>query len=172
MTGSTLRLIWSAVVAFGFYFGWSFWANSGPDISSSVTLRSAIVQGTYSGVITLGFTFVLEKLVHRFRGNCLSLAFMTPILCKVHSKTSQNIAIQAAFRDGLNLSARYFSGAKIHGALLAPLLPLAVQSALVISVNVLNQTPNLWLTVAPSIFFTGLYAFTYTFALLRLDQAD
>jgi len=46
-------------------------------------------------------------------------------------------------------------------------LPLAVQSDLVVSVNWLNQTPNLWLTFAPSILFTGLYGYLYTFTLLN-----
>jgi len=164
---STVRLLISALVAFGFYFSWSYWANSGPEIPSHITLRSAIVQGLYSGGVTLFFTFILEKVVNRFGGHCLSLAFMTPILCSVRSKTTQNRAIHSAFSHGLATSASYFQGKKIPGAMVAPLLPLLVQSLLVISVNIVNNTPNLWLTVTPSILFTGLYGYIYTFTLLK-----
>ncbi len=164
---ATVRLVISALVAFCFYFAWSYWANSGPEIKPTDTFRSALVQGLYSGFVTLGFTFILERAVARFNGHCLSLAFMTPILCSVYSKSKQNLAIKQAFNHGLNRSAQFLEGARIPGAVLAPLLPLLVQSALVILVNLINQTPNLWLTVAPSIFFTGLYGYVYTFTLLK-----
>ena len=161
----------SATVAFGFYFGWAFWANSGPEISPDVQWRTAIIQGSYSGFVTLFFTFLLEKSIAKFGAHCLSLAFMTPILCSVHSKSRQNLAIYAAFNHGLSTSAKYLAGKKISGALLAPLLPLLVQSSLVILVNYLNQTPNLWLTVAPSILFTALYGYVYTFTLLASSRS-
>lgn len=167
MNGSTIRLIVSALVAFGFYFGWAYWANSSPEIPKDITIRAALVQGGYSGLVTLGFTFVLEFLVKRFGGHCFSLAFMTPLICKVHSKTTQAQAIVRAVNHGLDESARFFAGKKIAGVILVPLMPLAVQAVLVISINWLNQTPNLWLTVAPSILFTGLYGYLYTFTLLK-----
>lgn len=164
---STLRLVLSAVVAFSFYFGWAFWANSSPTINLDVTLRAALVQGSYSGLVTLVFTWLLEKSVARFHGHCLSLAFMTPILCQFHSTSRQNRAIGRAFNHGLNASAKTFEGTKIPGALIAPLLPLIVQTTLVVLVNVVNQTPNLWLTISPSVFFTALYGYSYTFALIK-----
>ena len=164
---STLRLFVSAVVAFSFYFGWAFWANSSPEIGYEITLRAALVQGSYSGLVTLIFTWLLEKSVSQFHGHCLSLAFMTPILCRFHSKSRQNKAIGRAFNHSLQLSARAFEGTKIPGALLAPMLPLMIQTTFVVLVNVLNQTPNLWLTVAPSVFFTALYGYSYTFALIK-----
>ena len=49
---------------------------------------------------------------------------------------------------------------------MAPLLPITIQSSIAISVNLINQTPNLWLTVAPSIFITAIYGYAYTFTLL------
>jgi len=167
MSASTTRLLLSAILAFGFYFGWAYWANSSPDIAPDVTIKAAVVQGSYSGFVTLGFTFVLEKLVSRFGGHCFSLAFLTPLICKVRSKTTQAKAIVRAVNHALDLSAGYFSGKRIAGVFLVPLLPLTVQSVLVVSVNWLNQTPNLWLTVAPSILFTGLYGYLYTFTLLN-----
>lgn len=100
-------------------------------------------------------------------GHCLSLAFVTPVLCGVYSKTRHNRAIAASFNHALTLSAEKLNQAEFPGVLIAPLLPLAVQSSLVILVNVLNETPNLWLTVAPSIFFSGVYGYVYTFTLLK-----
>lgn len=167
MSSSSIRLLVSAVVAFGFYFAWAYRVNRGPDIDPAVTQRAALVQGSYSGGVTLGFTFILEKLVSRFGGRCFSLAFMTPILCGVRARTDQARAIAASFRDALETAADYFEGKRIAGAILAPLIPLAVQSVAVVSVNLINKTPNLLLTVAPSIVLTGAYGYLYTFTLLR-----
>lgn len=163
---STLRLILSAVISFTFYFAWSYWANSMATDDQALVLRSAIVQGTLSATITLLFTFLLEKLVSKFGESYLSLVFIVPIICTVHSKTKQNIAIFRSFRSALDKSAHYLSNNSIPGNLLAPLLPIAVQSSIAIGVNVINQTPSLWLTVAPSILITAIYGYVYTFALL------
>ena len=162
-----IRLILSGVVSFAFYFGWAYWANSADDIPSSVTLKSALVQGLYSGFVTLFFTLILEKVVNKYKTSYVSLAFVTPILCLFHSKTPQNIAIKQSFNNAINLSASYFKDKKLAAILFAPIIPIAIQSVLVIGVNVVNQTPNLALTVAPSILFTALYAYTYMFALVK-----
>jgi hypothetical protein len=50
--------------------------------------------------------------------------------------------------------------------LLAPLFPIAIQSTIAIGVNIINQTPNLWLTVTPSILITAIYGYSYTYTLL------
>lgn len=161
------RLILSGVVSFVFYFGWAYWANSADDIPQSITLQAALVQGLYSGFVTLFFTFILEKVVNKYRTSCVSLAFITPIVCMFHSKTPQNIAIQQSLNNAIKLSASYLSNKKVAGTLFAPIIPIVIQSTLVTAVNVINQTPNLALTVAPSIIFTALYAYTYMFALLK-----
>ncbi|WP_100643731.1 hypothetical protein [Alteromonas facilis] len=164
---STLRLLLSGVVAFVFYFAWAYWVNSGPEIPAELTLRSALVQGGYSGLATFFFTLLLEftnrHVSHRF----LSLAFMVPILCYVHSPTRQAGAIRVAMNDALDYSATWAKGSCIPGVVLAPLLPLCIQSILVIALNLANNTPNLWLTVTPSILFSGLYAYSYSFTLFR-----
>jgi len=162
-----VRLLVSGIVAFVFYFSWTYWANSSPTIPESTTLQAALVQGGYSGFVTLFFTFILEKVVFKYKNNCISLAFIMPILCKFHSKSPQNIAIKQSLNDAIELSALYFNKQKFTGALLAPLIPIAIQSVLVITVNMINQTPNLLLTVAPSILFTMLYAYTYMFSLIK-----
>lgn len=164
---SRLRLLWSALVAFVFYFGWSYWANSLVTDDQALVFRSALVQGSLSGSVTLMFTVILESAVKRFGSHCMSLVFVVPVLCTVHSKTKHNQAIFKTFTEALDYSAGVMKGACLPGTLFAPLLPLAVQSSLTISVNLVNQTPNLWLTVAPSIFFTGLYGYIYTFTLLK-----
>jgi hypothetical protein len=109
---------------------------------------------------------MLEKSVSKFGESYLSLMFIVPIICTVHSKTSQNIAIFKTFKNALDNSARYLSNNVIPGSLLAPLLPIAIQSSIAICINWINQTPNLWLTVAPSILITAIYGYAYTFTLL------
>jgi len=154
-------------VSFVFYFSWAYWANSSADIAKSVTLQAALVQGLYSGFVTLFFTFILEKVVNKYKSSYVTLAFVTPIICMFHSKTPQNVAIRQSFNNAINSSASYLGNKKIAGVLFAPMIPITVQSSLVIIVNVINETPNLALTVAPSIFFTALYAYTYMLALLK-----
>jgi hypothetical protein len=154
-------------VSFVFYFSWAYWANSSADIAKSVTLQAALVQGLYSGFVTLFFTFILEKVVNKYKSSYVTLAFVTPIICMFHSKTPQNVAIRQSFNNAINSSASYLGNKKIAGVLFAPIIPITIQSSLVIMVNVINQTPNLALTVAPSIFFTALYAYTYMLALLK-----
>jgi len=78
----------------------------------------------------------------------------------------------AQVRCALDLSARKLEGLRVPGTLLAPLAPLAVQSLLAIGVHVLNGTPNLWLTVTPSIVFTAIYGYVYTFTLLRSAEPE
>lgn len=162
-----LRLILSGVVSFVFYFAWAYWANSGDHIPAATTLQAALVQGGYSGFVTLFFTFILEKVVKKYGENCISLALITPIICKFHSKTPQNKVIRQTFNHAVSISASFFQGKKISGVFWAPLLPIAIQGSLVIVINVINNTPNLLLTVAPSIFFTMVYAYSYTYSLTK-----
>ncbi|BCE01833.1 hypothetical protein [Marinicellulosiphila megalodicopiae] len=162
-----IRLVLSALVSFVFYFTWAYWANYSDDIARAVTLKSALVQGTYSAVVTLFFTAVLERLVFKYKNNVISLMFITPIICKFHAKSPQNLAIKQSFNNAIDRCANFTDHKKIPATLFAPIIPLAVQTVLVISVNIINQTPNLALTVAPSILFTALYAYSYMFVLLK-----
>ena len=132
---STIRLILSAAISFSFYFFWSYWANNMATDDQALVLRSALVQGTLSATITILFTFILEKSVSKFGESYLSLMFVVPIICTVHSKTSQNIAIFRTFKSVLNNSAKYLSNNPILGSLSALLLPIAIQSSIAISVN-------------------------------------
>ena len=103
---SKLRLIISGVVAFCFYFAWSYCANSSIHIAPELTFKSALVQGLYSGIITFGFTLLLEQANQKLSNRCLSLAFMVPVLCAVHSPTTQASAMRSAMNDAIALSAK------------------------------------------------------------------
>ena len=122
---ASLRLFLSASVSFIFYFAWAYWANSMVTEDRLMLTRTAFIQGSYSALMTAGFTFALEWAMLKFRNS------------------------------------------KFPTVLIAPIPPLSLQSVLVIGINVLNQTPNLWLTVAPSILFSGMYGYAYCIALLR-----
>jgi hypothetical protein len=169
---STTRLLLSAIISFVFYFGWSYWANSLVTDNTNLLMRSAFVQGSLSATITILFTFILEKTVGKFEKSYVSLIFVVPIICTVHSKTKQNVAIFKTFKSMLDKSADYLSNNSVPGTALAPLLPISVQAFIAIAVNVINQTPNLWLTVAPSILITAIYGYVYTFTLLLTKPAQ
>jgi len=51
---------------------------------------------------------------------------------------------------------------------LAIIPPFIIQSSLVYLVNILNQTPNLYATIAPSILFTALYGVLFSRNLLAM----
>jgi len=104
--------------------------------------------------------------VSKFGKSYLSLMFIMAIICPEHFRTSQNIAIFRTFKNMLDNSAKYLSNNLIPSSLFTPLLPIAIQSSLTISVNWLNQIPYLWLTVAPCILITAIYGYVYTFTLL------
>ena len=53
---------------------------------------------------------------------------------------------------------------------LAVIPPLLLQSTMVYFINYLNQTPNLILTIIPSIVFTAIYGLVLTFSLLKKPE--
>ena len=53
---------------------------------------------------------------------------------------------------------------------IAVIPPLLMQSVMVFSINYVNQTPNLMLTIIPSIFFTAIYGIVFTFSLLKKPE--
>jgi len=48
--------------------------------------------------------------------------------------------------------------------------PLFMQSTMVYGINYLNQTPNLILTIIPSIFFSAIYGIFFAFSLLKKPE--
>lgn len=122
------RAILSAIVAFAFYFGWTWWVNSMASEDQILVLRSALLQGSYSALMTVTFT-----------------SFLNWTLMKMKCQKRPYLAVFP---------------------------PLFFQSTMVIGLNYFNATPNLWATVAPSIFFTGLYGFIYSFSLLKTPEYE
>lgn len=159
------RLFVSSFIAFTFYASWAYWANLAPSINVSDTIRSALVQGLYSGLITLVFTFILENIATRFSGHIITLSLITPFICSLHKLTTRNKVIFGSFRHGLQSLAEMSSKPR-RLIWITPVVPIMLQSVLVITVNSINQTPNLWLTVAPSILFSAIYAYAYLISFL------
>ena len=165
-----LRLLLSALIAFCFYGGWAFYANMAQTITTSQLYQIALVQATTSAAITLGFTVLTEWSYRRFGQRCVSFAFVTPLLCMPYHNTPYAKQFKRSFNQLLNRSAGYLKENRFSGALFAPLVPMSLQGTIVIGVNVANSTPNLWLTVLPSIFFSGIYGYIYTLSLYRKEQ--
>jgi hypothetical protein len=117
------RMLIPVVVSFVFYFTWTWWVNAMVSDDLAIVLRSALLQGSYSALMTAIFTSMLN----------LSLAKM-----KCH---------------------KYIY--------LALLPPLAIQSSMVFLINVINQTPNLSATIAPSILFSAIYGIVYLIGLSK-----
>ena len=59
MTART-RAVLSAVVAFTFYTIWSWWVNAMVSEDQMLVLRSALLQGSYSAMMTVTFTSFLN----------------------------------------------------------------------------------------------------------------
>ena len=161
------RLWLSAIIATTFYGGWSLFANALITDDVSILIRSSLVQGLYSGGVTLLFTWLLEHSYNKVGRKQLSFAFVVPLVCMAHHETKHANMVRRTFNHTLDMSARWFNGVCWPSVLFAPLIPLAIQSALVTGVNLINQTPNLLLTIAPSILFSGLYGYMYTLSLYR-----
>ncbi|MFC3094270.1 hypothetical protein DRW07_14715 [Alteromonas sediminis] len=163
-----VRRLWlSGIVATVFYGGWSFFANQLVSNDLQLVIRSALVQGLYSGGVTLLFTWLLETTYAKVGTRHFSFAFVVPLVCLPHSPSEHAHYIRQSFNRVLSDAANWFKGTCWPAVFVAPLLPLLIQSTLVVGVNVVNATPNLWLTVAPSIFFSGLYGYLYTLALYK-----
>jgi hypothetical protein len=80
---------------------------------------------------------------------------------------SNDCATSKTFEASLKEVERACKGMCLPGTLLTPLPAIVVQASFVISINIMFETPNLWLTVAPSIFFSAVYGFVYSVSLNR-----
>lgn len=162
-----LRLIISAIIAFLFYAAWAYYANSLVSDDSSVLIKAAIVQGTYSGSITLIFTFILELFHAKFGHKDLSIAFLVPRWSNsTRTKSETEVIVEDALEDITNAC----SGNCVPGMLLAPIPALLIQTILVVAINIWFATPNLWLTVAPSVIFSAIYGYSYSITLTKRQQ--
>jgi len=163
-----IRLLISGLIAFLSYAAWAYYANSLVTSDQDVLTKAALVQGVYSGSITLFFTFLLEMFYSRLGKSSYCLPLILPRISK-HSKKSRCSTLET-FKASLELSERKCHGTCLPGQLLSPLPALLIQSVLVIAVNIAFATPNLWLTVAPSILFSAIYGYAYSLSLARKDR--
>jgi len=166
MTFTLLRLGISGLVAFFFYASWAYYANSLVTDDTQVLYKAALVQGVYSGTITLVFTFLLELSYKMLNNKQYCLPFMLPAVARP-AFFSNECETTKTVEVSLKGIEKACNGACIPGILITPLPAIAVQSLFVISVNVVFMTPNLWLTVAPSVFFSAVYGYAYSVSLSK-----
>ncbi|WP_371195648.1 hypothetical protein [Glaciecola sp. SC05] len=165
---AAIRLILSGIIAFSFYAAWAYYANSLVTDDQSVLIKAALVQGSYSGGITLFFTFILEFLHSKFGHSNICIAFLMPRWPT--SNKQQSCETDIVLEEVLSELKQSCSGNYIPGMLLVPLPALVLQTILVVAVNLAFETPNLWLTVAPSIVFSAIYGYSYSIALSKRQQ--
>jgi hypothetical protein len=161
-----VRLAISGLIAFCFYAAWAYYANSLVTDDPKILYKAALVQGTYSGAITLVFTFILELFHQVFSNKQYCLPFIIPAVVRP-TFFSKECATSKTFEASLNNIQSACTGTCLPGALLAPLPAIVLQSGFVVAVNIAFMTPNLWLTVAPSIFFSAIYGYVYSVSLTR-----
>jgi hypothetical protein len=166
-----LRLSLSAIIAFCFYATWAYYANSLVTSEQDVLLKAALVQGLYSASITLFFTVLIEFFSAKLSNKAFCLPLVVPTLFKT-SLFSEECATTKTFKENLSYFEKKCSGVCLPGMLITPLPALLLQSILVVGINVLFETPNLWLTVLPSILFSGIYGYIYSIALTKKKQAS
>lgn len=168
-----IRLVISGLIAFCFYAAWAYYANSLVTDDPKTLYKAALVQGTYSGGVTLIFAFTLELFHKLFNNKQYCLPFIIPSLIRP-AFFSKECATTKTLEASLNSIEHACRGTCLPGMLLTPLPAIALQSSFVVAVNVAFMTPNLWLTVAPSIFFSTVYGYIYSISLtrkIRLSQA-
>ncbi|MFC4700541.1 hypothetical protein ACFO4O_10250 [Glaciecola siphonariae] len=163
-----LRLVISGLLAFCFYAAWAYFANSLVTNDTQILFKAALVQGSYSGAITLFFTFLLEYFHAKHGHASFCLSFVMPRWSShTKAKPCKTLLI---FDDALERVKHQCAGNCIAGMLVVPLPALLIQTVLVITINVAFSTPNLWLTVAPSIIFSALYGYSYSITLTKRQQ--
>ena len=161
------RLIISASIAFIAYTGWTYYANLGTDITPTMLWRTALLQGVTSGLITLGFTWLTEWVFKRLHNTSLSFAFMTPLICLPYHNSPYATQYRHSLNQILDRVATSMNGSKLTGVLLVPLLPMLLQASIISSIHIINNTPNILLTILPSVIFSGIYGYIYTFSLTK-----
>lgn len=161
------RLFVSASIAFFAYTGWTYFANMSAYITPTMLWRTALLQGLTSGFITLGFTWLTEFVFRRLHNTCLSFAFITPLVCLPYHDSPYAKQYRQSLNQVLDRLATSMSRSRVTGVLLVPLLPMLLQAILITSIHIINNTPNIILTILPSIIFSGIYGYIYTFSLAK-----
>ena len=165
-----VRLFLSALIAFVSYASWAYYANSLVTQDVEVLRKAALVQGLYSGAITLFFTVLLEVFYKRLGASVFCLPFIVPSI-NITPTAKERCPTQETFAASLELSERTCNGTCLPGQFISPLPALFIQTIMVVSVNIAFATPNLWLTVAPSIVFSAIYGYVYSMALAKKSKS-
>jgi hypothetical protein len=168
-TATIFRLVISGLIAFVSYAAWAYYANSLVTQNTTVLYKAAIVQGSYSGGVTLAFTFLLEVFYRKFGASTYCLPLIMPRISR-KPDASHPCSTLETFQKAIDESEQKCHGKCLPGVIISPLPALLIQSVLVIAINVLFKTPNLWLTVAPSILFSGIYGYVYSAGLFRKEK--
>lgn len=163
-----IRLVLSGLIAFISYALWAYYANSLVTNDQHILIKAALVQGTYSGSITLIFTFLLEYFYKRFGSSTLCLALIVPTL-NPKPTSDDKCTTQEIIDQGLKLSKQKCKGCCLPGRVLSPIPAVVIQAVLVSIVNIVFNTPNLILTIAPSIVFSAIYGYIYSFSLAKTE---
>ncbi|MEM0912337.1 MAG: hypothetical protein AAGJ37_15290 [Pseudomonadota bacterium] len=161
---AAMRLIVSGLIAFVFYAGWAWYANSLVVSDHQQLIKAALVQGGYSGAMTFMFTAMLEYFFKKMGANSFCLVLITP-RWSTHTERDP-CATKETFIAALKQFA-IVNKKSIAGKFLVPLPALFIQSVLVFAVNIYFRTPNLILTVLPSIIFSGVYGYSYALSISK-----
>ncbi len=167
-----IRLFASAIVAFIAYGVWTYIANMHTTLGEIALLRTSLLQGGVSATITFGFTLLTHWMYQRLGLRMFSFAFITPLICLPHHHTPYASQFRLSANAILNHLAQRARTTRFTGALLAPLLPVCLQAGIITTVHIINQTPNLILTIAPSIIFSAIYGYIYTFSLIKQKNTE
>ena len=84
-----MRSFLAGLAGFVAYGGWAFYANSSH--GDMIALRSGVVQGSYSFVLTFVMTIVTEWLFTKLYGKLLWLPTLMVIVCSVLFTTAYTI---------------------------------------------------------------------------------
>lgn len=69
------------LISFSFYFFWALWVNSLVSNDQELVLRSAIIQGSYSALMTVSFTTILTWTLAQMKcHNMPYLAIIPPLI--------------------------------------------------------------------------------------------
>ena len=132
-TLATMKTLITVTAMLG-YGLWAYVANcNSTDVSNAeqIALRAGLIQGGYSGLLTLATVVALEWLYRRLRGNL---------------PKAQAIVGSAT-------------------------LALAGQYGVIVPIHLLNQTPNIVLTLLPGFIIGSLFNLSYTRTYARRSQA-
>jgi len=77
VTSTKNKTLIAALISFTFYFIWTLWVNSLVSNDQVLIIRSALIQGTYSALMTASFTAILTFILVRMK--CHNMPYLATI---------------------------------------------------------------------------------------------